>query len=184
MRRALYVFALPALLALCGLAEATAHQPSRRRAKKKLRGQGYEVATTTDEKLRALTDLKMTTAEIALAAGASARAIEERRRRKGHGEARHSKVDDGIDAVYSIAVLLQGRQVPAHNVRAWLIGRSAYLDEQRPAALLSTGQFELVRRAAIAYATSETPEEFREQTGPIVRVPDPALKVGVGDANL
>ncbi len=116
----------------------------------------------------------MTTAEIALAAGASARAIEERRRRKAHLETRHSKVDDGIDAVYSIAMLLEGRHVPAHNVRAWLIGRSAYLDEQRPAALLSNGQFELVRQAAIAYATGETPEEFRNQIGPITRVPDPA----------
>lgn len=115
----------------------------------------------------------MTSAEIALATGASLRAIEDRRRRKDRTEVRHSKVDDGIDAVYNVAMLLTTRHVPAPNVRAWFIGRSAYLDEQRPAALLSARQFELVRSAALAYASSEPPEEFRSQVGPIVRVPDP-----------
>jgi hypothetical protein len=40
---------------------------------------------------------------------------------------RHSKIDDGIDAIYSLAMLLEVRKVPPHNVRAWFIGRSAYL---------------------------------------------------------
>src|ERR1700684_47239 len=123
-----------------------------------------EVATTTDEKLKALTDLHMTSAEIALAVGCGARAIEERRRRISQSadrSVRHSKIAHGIDAVYSLAALLESRWVPPHNARAWFIGRSAYLDEQRPAVLLSSGHFELVREATIAYASSETPEEFR-----------------------
>jgi hypothetical protein len=135
------------------------------------------MATTSDEKLKALTELKMTSAEIALAAGCSPRAIEKRRLRTSRAsddrEERFSKIDDGIDAVYSIASLMQARHVPAHNVRAWFIGRSAYLDEQRPAALLNHGAFELVRDAAIAYSLGETPEEFRNRIGSIKRVPDP-----------
>jgi hypothetical protein len=177
-RRMLLAFALPALLAVCGLAETTARPSSKGRTKRKTKARSYEAATTADEKLKALTDLKMTSAEIALAAGCSVRAIEERRRRTkqsspANRKERISKTDDGIDALHSLVEMLRARKVPPHNVRAWFIGRSAYLDEQRPATLLGSGEFELVREAAIAYATSETPAEFRDRKGPIKRVPDP-----------
>jgi hypothetical protein len=171
----LRLLTLLALFTVTALSRPATKQKSKKGSSKlKLPG-----ALTSSEKLQALIQL-MTSAEIAVAAGCSVRAIEERRKQlnkpidmDSHAK-RSSKTDEGIDNVYSLAYLLENRyKLPPHNVRAWFIGRSAYLDEQRPASLLSSGEFELVREAAIAYATSESPDEFLERVGPVVRVPDP-----------
>jgi hypothetical protein len=172
------------LTALCAIAasvvSAASTGPAMKRQQKRppRKKSKARLATTSDEKLQGLLDLEMTSAEIAVGTGASVRAIEERRRRLHQtnrpGAARQAKLDDGIDALYSLAFMLQDRYtIPPHNVRAWFIGRSPYLDEQRPAQLLGAGEFALVREAAIAYAKNEAPEEFRDRVGVIVRVPDP-----------
>lgn len=110
---------------------------------------------------------KLTSAEIAIATGSSLRTVEERRKKlKGRRKDRdtpNAKFDQSIDCIYSIASMLDKRySIEPANARAWLIGRSAYLEEQRPADLLREGEFDLVREAAIAYATGETPAEFLE----------------------
>lgn len=130
----------------------------------------------TDEKLQRLIDLDVTSAEIALAAGSSLRAVEERRRslRAGKTKQRAAKLDDGIDALFSIFTLLERHQIEPTNIRAWLIGRSEFLEEQRPAVLLSANEFELVRDAAIAYASNEAPAEFLASRGPLPRPAEPA----------
>ncbi len=173
-RLLIVVVALVAPLAI--LAEAAPAPPTvllrRRRSKKAT----YPDAVTTAEKLCYIVELDMTTAEIAAATGCSIRAIEDRRRRLNDepGAKRSSKTDDRIDAFYSLASMLEMRyKIPPENVRAFFIYRSSYLGEQRPAILLASGEFELVREAAIAYATSETPDEFLDRVGPIARVPDP-----------
>ncbi|HEY7830269.1 MAG TPA: hypothetical protein VIC06_06860 [Solirubrobacteraceae bacterium] len=133
-------------------------------------------AISTREKFEDLLGLGMTSAEIALASDSSLRAVEDRRRKlkdPAYMQTRSTKLDLGIDALYSLALMLETRKIEPANIRAWLLGRSAYLEEQRPAILLSAGEFDLVREAAIAYATSETPGEFLDKRGPIPRVAEP-----------
>jgi hypothetical protein len=135
------------------------------------------LATTTSEKLTRLITAGVTSAEIAVATGSSLRAVEDRRRKLRNNETegtRVAKLDTGIDALFSIFSLLERHKIEPTNIRAWLIGRSAYLEEQRPAILLSADEFELVRDAAIAYATGETPAEFLADRGPLPRPTEPA----------
>jgi hypothetical protein len=161
------------------LAAAAASLPFAGPATKPSRRQGRKPPTTTDEKLQALIELRMTSAEIAVGSGCSVRAIKERRAKLNNVDqsdqtGRYAKADKGIDDFYSLTSMLQDSyMISPENTRAWFSGRSAYLDEQRPAQLLGAGEFELVREAAIAYATNETPEEFRDRIGTITRVPDP-----------
>lgn len=171
---AVVAFSAAAMNAL--VAEPLANRKPRRRGAHE--GTDWTPSTSA-EKLECLVSLGMTSAEIAVGAGCSVRAIEDRRRRlkteASSGEGRYAKADDGIDAVYSLVSMLTERfNVEPAKIRAWLIGRSAYLEEQRPAVLLGAGEFELVRAAALAYATGETPKEFLEGRDPIVRAPDPA----------
>lgn len=164
------VVPLAVVAAFVATAPIAGGKPRKKKAK--------QPAITTDEKLEELIRMRMTSAEIAIATGCSVRAIEERRKRlSGTGRSQSagqlSKVDTGIDQLYSLASLLEEQHlIPAENVRAWFIGRSAYLQEQRPASMLAAGQFELAREAAIAYATGETPNEFIERVGMIIRVSD------------
>ncbi len=137
-------------------------------------------ATTFAEKFKKLIELfAITSAELALMTGCSVRAVEERRRKLKDATKRretpHAKLDQGIDRIYSVATMLQRKyMIEPVNVRAWLIGRSAYLEEQRPADLLREEEFfDLVREAAIAYATGETPAEFLEERSPLPRVASP-----------
>jgi hypothetical protein len=159
---------------------------TKRRAKGSFKKRDRKSPTTIDEKLQSLILKNMTSAEIAVGTGCSVRAIEERRRKLNKTNklnkaneprpksGRYAKVDEGIDAFYSLTSMLENRYtISPTNVRAWFIGRSDYLEEQRPAQLLGAGEFELVREAAIAYATNETPNEFRDRIGTIVRVHDP-----------
>lgn len=136
------------------------------------------LATTTNEKLAWIIAADVTSAEIAIATGSSLRAVEDRRRRLKADETKRSrrvaKLDSGIDALFSIFSLLERHAIEPTNIRAWLIGRSAYLEEQRPAILLSANEFELVRDAAIAYASGETPAEFLADRGPLPRPAEPA----------
>jgi hypothetical protein len=120
------------------------------------------------EKLEALLELGLTSSEIAISIGTSVSAVVQRRRKLKDemlsGKARSTKADARIDDLYSIVSMLEGRYcIESDNVRAWLIGRSAYLDEERPATLLAEGKHSLVKEAAVAYATGETPAEFIEQ---------------------
>ena len=132
--------------------------------------------TTTNQKLEWLISAGVTSAEIALATGGSLRAVEDRRRslRNGKSKTRVAKLDSGIDGLFSIFSLLESHQIEPSNIRAWLIGRSAFLEEQRPAILLAANEFELVREAAIAYASNETPAEFLAGRGPLPRPAEPA----------
>jgi DNA-binding CsgD family transcriptional regulator len=124
---------------------------------------------TPAEKLEALLGLGLTSSEIAVSIGASVSAVDQRRRKLNKderlsGKTRSTKADGRIDDLYSIVSTLEGRYfIEPENIRAWLIGRSAYLDEERPATLLADGNYPLVKKAAIAYATGETPAEFLEQ---------------------
>lgn len=136
---------------------------------------GEWIPTLLFEKLDLLIrQFKLTSAEIVIATGASLRTVEERRKKlKGRRKDRdtpNAKFDQSVDCIYSIASMLDKRySIEPANVRAWLIGRSAYLEEQRPADLLREGEFDLVREAAIAYATGETPTEFLEGRDPLPR---------------
>ncbi len=136
------------------------------------------LATTTDQKFTHLLSNDFTSAEIALATGSSIRTIEDRRRKLRHddskGSTRSAKLNEGIDRLFSIVRELERHEIQATNIRAWLIGRSMYLEEQRPAILLSANEFELVREAARAYATGETPEEFLTDRYPLPRPAEPA----------
>lgn len=135
------------------------------------------LAVSTDQKLQWLIDIGVTSAEMAVATGArSVRAVEERRRalREGRTRERYAKLDPGIDALFSIVSMLERRHMEPRNVRAWLIGLSPYLEEQRPAVLLSAGEFELVRAAALAFAGNETPEEFLKDRDQLPRPAEPA----------
>lgn len=124
---------------------------------------------TPAEKLEALLGLGLTSSEIAVSIGTSVSAVDQRRRKLNKderlsGKARSTKADERIDDLYSIVSTLEGRySIEPENIRAWLIGRSAYLDEERPATLLAGGDYPLVKKAAIAYATGETPAEFLDQ---------------------
>lgn len=123
---------------------------------------------TPAEKLEALLGLGLTSSEIAVSIGTSVSAVNQRRRKfkdeRLSGKGRSTKADERIDDLYSIVSTLEARYfIEPENIRAWLIGRSAYLDEERPAALLADGKYTLVRKAAIAYATGETPAEFLDQ---------------------
>jgi len=141
-------------------------------------------AVTPSEKLAYLFDCELTSAEIAFATGSSVRTIEDRRARlqmevSGNRQSpnRTQKLDLAIDNLFSIVALLEHRKITPGNIRAWLAGRTMYLEEQRPAALLSTGEhdwYELVREAALAYATAETPREFLKRKGPLPRLVAPA----------
>ncbi len=128
---------------------------------------------TADDKLSVLVEeFRFTSAELALLTGSSLRAIESRRSRLDAPDAvrrrRRSAVDEGIDAAYSLATMLRDRYlIDPDLVRAWLLGRSAYLEEQRPAELLAAGHFELVRDAATAFARCEDPGSFADLHGPI-----------------
>lgn len=136
------------------------------------------LATTADQKLRHLLAIDFTSAEIALATGSSIRTIEDRRRKLRNDDAKESdrstKLNEGIDLLFSIVRELERLEIQATNIRAWLIGRSMYLEEQRPAILLSAKEFELVREAARAYATGETPQEFLTDRDPLPRPTEPA----------
>jgi DNA-binding CsgD family transcriptional regulator len=123
---------------------------------------------TPAEKLEALLVLGLTSSEIAVSIGTSVSAVDQRRRKFKDemlsGKARSTKADKRIDDLYSIVSTLEGRySIESENIRAWLIGRSAYLDEERPATLLADGRYAVVKEAAIAYATGETPAEFLDQ---------------------
>jgi hypothetical protein len=136
------------------------------------------VPVTSDEKLMVLLDtFRMTSPELALILGCSLRAIELRRTRlrsEPETEAqRKSKLDGGIDGLHSLATMLRNRSLEPDLIRAWFLGRSAYLDEQRPATLLCAGHFELVRAAAIAFARCEPPQVFVDRYGPIPRITSP-----------
>lgn len=130
--------------------------------------------TTPDEKLALLLENQFTTPELVLATGASVRGVEDRRRRlrerpPSRGSSRTSKLDLRIDALFGIVSLLLRNQIAASNIRAWLVGRSEYLEEQSPAVLLAAGYVELVRAAALAYAGVEPATEFLEKWEPIPR---------------
>lgn len=135
------------------------------------------LAVSTDQKLLWLIDIGVTSAEIALSTGSpSVRAVEERRRalREGKVKERYAKLDPGIDALFSIVSMLERRHMEPRNIRAWLLGLSPYLEEQRPAVLLSANEFELVRAAALAFASNETPEEFLKDRDQLPRPAEPA----------
>jgi len=132
----------------------------------------------TNEKLQRLIDVGMTSAEIALASGSSLRGVEDRRRslRNGAAKVRVAKIDVGIDAIFSIFSMLEEHKIEPANIRAWLVGRSPFLEQQRPATLLGAAEpelYELVREAAIAYASNETPVEFLAERGRLPRIPEP-----------
>lgn len=134
------------------------------------------VATTAEEQLERLSRAGFTAAEVAMSTGASVRGIELRREKAARDAPsagkRTSSLDGQIDALFSIFYLLNEYGVPGTNIRAWLMGRSRYLEEQRPARLLSTGDeelYELVRQAANAYAKGETPQEFLANREPLPR---------------
>jgi hypothetical protein len=176
MRRKLLIAVVAAAAFFVQLVSLAESAPAARRKRRDSRKANYPICCTSAEKLESLVELNMTTAEIAAATGCSIRAIEDRRRRLSERSATHrrSKADDRIDAFYSLTSMLRMRyKIPPENVRAFFICRSGYLGEQRPAILLGSGEFELVREAAIAYATSETPDEFLERVGPVARVLDP-----------
>lgn len=142
--------------------------------------QARTIRVTADEKLLDLIALfELTSAEIAFTIAASLRAVEERRKKLGlrnhpSGTSRTSKLDNGIDRLYSLASMLHDRyEIEPQTVRAWIMGRSAYLEEQRPASLLRAGEFDLVREAAIAFAKAEPPCDFLDARSPIPRVVDP-----------
>jgi predicted transcriptional regulator len=126
-----------------------------------------DLPVTPAEKLEALLERGLTSTEIAVSIGTSVSAVDQRRRKLKDEmlsrKARSTKADERIDDLYSIVSTLEGSDIESDNIRAWLIGRSAYLDEERPATLLADGKYQLVREAAIAYATGETPAEFLEQ---------------------
>lgn len=134
-------------------------------------------AVSSSAKLRALLLMDMTSFEIAVATGCSVRTVEDRRSKLkvdsvAYGT-RSSKFDFGLDNLYSLVAMLASRyHVEDGNIRAWLLGRTPYLEEQRPASVLSAGWFDLVREAAIAFASAQSPEEFLANRGPIPRVED------------
>jgi hypothetical protein len=133
------------------------------------------VPVTVDEKLSALTErFKLTSDEIAVAAACTPRAIELRRTRASRGGAdrrRASRLDHGIDALYSVLSLLVDRcEVDVALARAFVLGLSAYLEEQTPLAMLGADEFELVREAALAFSAAQPPVDFIEDHGPIPRV--------------
>jgi hypothetical protein len=135
-------------------------------------------AINSNEKLQLLIDAGMTSVEIALACGSSVRGIEERRRslRNGATKMRVAKLDHGLDALFSIFSMLEEHKIEPSNIRAWLVGRSPFLEQQRPAALLGAGEpelYELVRDAATAYASNETPAEFLAERGRLPRIAEP-----------
>lgn len=134
-------------------------------------------AVAGSEKLRDLLFIGMTSFEIAVATGCSVRAVEVRRRKLKEESittnvVRNTKFDVGLDNLYSLVSMMRRSFVEVENIRAWLVGRSAYLEEQRPASLLRAGEFDLVREAAKAYAASETPQEFLAGREDIPRVED------------
>ncbi|HEY1689259.1 MAG TPA: hypothetical protein VGF95_10395 [Solirubrobacteraceae bacterium] len=144
------------------------------------------VAVSLPDKLEELIDkFHMTFVELGIGAGCGARAVEVRRKKLQQPESgeldkllpkRKSKIDRGIEYIHSTATMMTERySVDPDNVRAWLIGLSPHLEEQRPLALLGEGMFEIVREAAIAYAVSESPKEFLERLGPVPRVPEPSI---------
>lgn len=142
------------------------------------------VPVTVDEKLAELTGrFKLTSDEIAVAASCTPRAIELRRTRARLGRAdrrRASRLDHGIDALYSVLSLLADRcEVDVALARAFVLGLSAYLEEQTPLALLGADEFELVREAALAFSAAQPPADFIEDHGPIPRaaVPQPLTAV-------
>lgn len=149
-------------------------KPASLRKKSKASVDLNRTPTTPDEKLALLLENQFTTPELAVATGASVRGVEDRRRRlrerpPSQGSSRTSKLDLRIDALFGIVSLLRRNQIEASNIRAWLVGRSEYLEEQSPAVLLAAGYVELVRAAALAYAGVEPPTEFLEKWEPIPR---------------
>ncbi len=140
---------------------------------------------TIDEKLAVLTDrFGLTSDEIAVAAGCTRRAIEMRRSRAPLPAASRRRVtrnDSGIDALYSLLSLLTDRcEIDVALARGFVLGLSAYLEEQAPIALVGAGEFELVREAALAFSAAQPPADFVEDHGPIPRVaPGRALRAVV-----
>jgi hypothetical protein len=133
----------------------------------------------TSAKLRALLLLEMTAFEIALAVGCSVRTVEDRKQKlkidSVTNAERSTNFDRGLDDLYSLVTMMAGRYaVGSENIRGWLLGRSTYLEEQRPACLLGDGRFSIVREAAIAYATGVPPEDFLREWAPIARCEDRA----------
>jgi hypothetical protein len=136
------------------------------------------LAVTPDEQLRALIETyAFTSAELAFIFGCSLRAIETRRAKLRNSAAPHrqrrSKVDEHLDQLYGLATRLHAKHIAPPLVRAFFLGRSLYLDEQRPGAFLARGHFELVRSAALAFAHCQDPFEFIEEIGSVPRLEDP-----------
>lgn len=133
--------------------------------------------TTICEKLSVLVDdFELTASELSRAIGCSTRAIEDRKRRNHSGKPpargrRTSRVDEGVDALYAVAAMMHDKYAVDYRlVRAFVTGRSPYLEEQSPADLLAEGYFEMVRDAAIAFSRGRTPAEFIATSGPFPRV--------------
>lgn len=133
---------------------------------------------STQDKLDQLVKAGFTTSEIALATGSHRRTVEDRRRRLknpvlGSSSTRGSDWDIYLDNLFTIYAYLDQQKITADNIRAWLMGRSLYLEEQRPIVLLGAGEFESVREAAIAYSVGERPEDFLEDRPPLPRPLEP-----------
>ncbi|MCW2982616.1 MAG: hypothetical protein JWR63_186 [Conexibacter sp.] len=137
------------------------------------------VPVTAGDKLLALAGtFNFTHREMSHTCGCSVRAIEDRLRRarsaKVARESRPNALDDRIDDLYAIAALLHERyHVDPELVRAFVSGKSPYLEEQRPSDLIAAGYFEVVRHAALAFARGIRPDEHLIGSGPTPRVAVP-----------
>jgi len=80
----------------------------------------------------------------------------------GSAAAKDSALAGSIGQLYELVTSLGDHSIEPGNIRAFLLGHSAYLNEQRPATLWRAGYHQLVKEASTAYATSETPKEFLE----------------------
>ncbi len=118
-----------------------------------------------------LNDFETPLVEVALMADTSVSELRAYQERHTPGQTRITEQDTPLSALsaaitrhHSLAALLRHRyKIPVDNIRAFLVGRSAYLNEQRPAILWRNELYDLVEEAAIAYATGRTPEEFLDK---------------------
>ena len=88
---------------------------------------------------------------VAQATGANPRTVE---RWRAGANPRRTLYRLRLDDLAAVLDIL-GAQTGWRARQAWLTGRSAHLGWRRPVDLLASGEFELVRGAALAYAAGD-----------------------------
>jgi hypothetical protein len=118
---------------------------------------------------RLLDHFAFSTAHAAEVLGCTPNAIAYRRGRTA--PARHTALDDRIDAVHYLATTLDAEDFPTAAIRDWLFSRSPYFAGQTPAARLARGDEEVVLEAGRCYLAGYSADDFVEHLQQLGLVP-------------